>query len=132
MVMTDPIADLITRVRNAVRSLKTTVDVPFSKLKWSIAHVLYTEGYINGYDQRYVGDQLMIRIYLKYINEKQPLISDLTRVSTPGRRRYVKKDAIPYVLSGLGSGVISTSKGVMSLNEARKAGVGGEVLFTLH
>ena len=132
MVMTDPIADMITRLRNSARSLKPTVDVPFSKLKWNVAHVMYNEGYINGYDQRYVGEQLMIRIYLKYLDAKTPLISNLKRVSTPGRRHYVKKDDIPYVLSGLGSGVMSTSKGVMSLNEARKAGIGGEVLFTVY
>ncbi|MCG3150844.1 MAG: 30S ribosomal protein S8 [bacterium] len=132
MVMTDPIADMITRLRNGARSLKPTVDVPYSKLKWNIAHVMYTDGYINGYDQRYVGDELMIRIYLKYIDPKTPLLSNLTRVSKPGRRKYVKKQELPYVLSGLGSGVISTSRGVMSLTEARKAGLGGEVLFTLY
>lgn len=132
MVMTDPIADMITRLRNGARSLKQTVDVPYSKLKWSIAHVMYTDGYVNGYDQRYVGDELMIRIYLKYIDPKTPLLSNLTRVSKPGRRKYVKKQELPYVLSGLGSGVISTSRGVMSLNEARKAGLGGEVLFTVY
>lgn len=132
MVMTDPIADMITRLRNGARSLKQTVDVPYSKLKWSIAHVMYTDGYVNGYDQRYVGDELMIRIYLKYIDPKTPLLSNLTRVSKPGRRKYVKKQELPYVLSGLGSGVISTSRGVMSLTEARKAGLGGEVLFTVY
>lgn len=132
MVMTDPIADMITRLRNGASSLKQTVDVPYSKLKWSIAHVLYTDGYINGYDQRYVGDELMIRIYLKYVDPKTPLMSNLTRVSKPGRRKYVKKTELPYVLSGLGSGVISTSQGVMSLTEARKAGLGGEVLFTVY
>jgi small subunit ribosomal protein S8 len=132
MVMTDPIADMITRLRNGASSLKQMVDVPYSKLKWSIAHVMYTDGYINGYDQRYVGDELMIRVYLKYIDPKTPLMSNLTRVSKPGRRKYVKKQELPYVLSGLGSGVISTSRGVMSLNEARKAGLGGEVLFTVY
>ena len=132
MVMTDPIADMISRLRNGARALQKTVDVPFSKLKWSIAHVLYNEGFVNGYDQRYVGDQLMIRIYLKYTDPKSPLLSKLIRVSKPGRRKYVGKDDIPYVLSGLGSGVISTSKGVMSLNEARRQGIGGEVLFTLY
>ncbi|MEO7993002.1 MAG: 30S ribosomal protein S8 [bacterium] len=132
MVMSDPIADMITRLRNGARSLKTTVDVPFSKLKWNIAHVLYTDGFVNGYDQRMVGSKPMIRIYLKYIDPKTPLISFLRRSSRPGRRQYVHKDQIPYVLSGLGSGVISTSRGVMSLNDARKLGIGGEILFTLY
>jgi len=132
MVMTDPIADMITRIRNAQKALKKTCDIPHSSFKWSIASVLRQEGYIYGFDSRLMNDKKMIRVYLKYIDEKTPIIEKIKRVSTPGRRYYVSRSEIPRVRGGLGVAVLSTSAGVMSSEKAWKKGIGGEVLFTVY
>ncbi|MBI5928476.1 MAG: 30S ribosomal protein S8 [Chloroflexi bacterium] len=127
----DPIADMLTRVRNALMVGQTTVDIPVSKIKIEIARVLQEEGYIEDFT---VGDETpapMIHINLKYHGkrrERQPVISGLRRVSTPGRRIYVGKDEIPWVLSGMGIAILTTNKGVMTDQKARRQGVGGELL----
>jgi len=131
MVMTDPIADMITRIRNAQRALKKTCDIPFSNFKWAIASVLRQEGYIFGFDNRLVEKKKVIRVYLKYIDEKTPIMESIKRMSSPGRRLYVTEDKIPRVHNGLGIAVLSTSKGVMSDKKAREKKVGGELLFTI-
>jgi len=131
MVMTDPIADMITRMRNAHRALKKTCDIPHSTFKWAIASVLRQEGYIYGFDSRHVNEHKMIRVYLKYINDKTPIFKEIKRISRPGRRYYVTRSDIPKVQNGLGMAVLSTSKGVMSDKKAREKGIGGELLFTV-
>ena len=132
MVMTDPIADMITRIRNAQRSLKKTCDIPHSNFKWAIASVLRQEGYIFGFDSRLLDKKKVIRVYLKYIDEKNPIIENIKRMSTPGRRYYVTMSKIPRVHNGMGIAVLATSKGVMSDKKAREKGVGGELLFTVY
>ena len=131
MVMTDPVADMITRMRNAHRALKKTCDVPHSNFKWAIASVLRQEGYIYGFDSRLVDGSKMIRVYLKYINEKTPIFTQIKRMSRPGRRFYVERNNIPKVQNGFGIAVLSTSKGVMSDKKAKEKGIGGELLFTV-
>lgn len=129
MVMTDPIADMLTRIRNASRARHESVDVPSSKLKLEIARVLKEQGYIR--DFKLVDEdkpQPTLRIFLKYGPDRTQAITGVRRVSTPGRRVYTGKDRIPRVLGGLGIAVLSTPRGVMSDREARRAGVGGEVL----
>ena len=125
--MTDPIADMLTRIRNANTAKHDTVDVPSSKLKKSIAEILLDEGYIKGYEEIEDGVQGTIRITLKYVN-KQKVITGLKRISKPGLRVYATKDELPKVLGGLGIALISTSKGIMTDKNARKEGIGGEVL----
>ena len=132
MVMTDPIADMLTRIRNAQKALKKTCDVPHSKFKWAIASVLRQEGYIYGFDKRLLNGKKNIRIYLKYIDEKTPIIERIKRESTPGCRNFVTRDEIPLVRSGLGVAILSTSGGIMSGQKAREKGVGGELLFTVY
>lgn len=132
MVMTDPIADMITRIRNAQKALKKTCDIPHSKFKWAIASVLRQEGYILGFDSRLVNNRKMIRVYLKYIDEKTPIIEKIKRESKPGCRLYLTRDEIPKIRGGLGIAVLSTSKGVMSGLKAREKGIGGEWLFTVY
>jgi small subunit ribosomal protein S8 len=127
MTLTDPIADMLVRINNANQRRKSTVDIPFSKLKLSITEVLLKEGYIEKYEIVGEGVKKFIRIYLKYLN-KTPVIQGIKRVSKPGRRYYAGKDEIPKVLGGLGIAIVSTSKGVMTDKEARTLGVGGEVL----
>ena len=127
MNITDPIADMLTRIRNANAQRHETVDVPSSKLKKSIADILLDEGYIKGYEEIEDGVQGTIRITLKYVN-KQKVISGLKRVSKPGLRVYATKDELPKVLGGLGIALVSTSKGIMTDKKARQEGVGGEVL----
>lgn len=131
--VTDPIADMLTRMRNAIMAGQATVSVPYSKLKLSIAEILKSEGYIEEFDV--AGDegavQRTIRIKLKYVGvrrEKRSVMSGLERVSRPGRRVYVGKGEIPWVLSGMGVAILSTPKGVMTGQRARSLGVGGEVL----
>lgn len=128
MQITDPIADMLTRIRNANNSKHATVDVPASNIKKAIANILLNEGYIKGVE--YIDDNLqgVIRISLKYGENKQKVLSGLKRVSKPGLRIYAAKDDIPRVLKGLGIAIISTSKGVMTDKEARRLNVGGEVL----
>jgi len=131
--MTDPIADMLTRIRNAVQSRHTRVDVPASKLKLEIARILEAEGYIGGFkliDSPTTPEspQQVVRIALKYGPRGERVISGLERVSRPGRRVYFGREAMPTVLGGLGTAILTTSQGVMTGREATKAGVGGEVL----
>lgn len=128
MAMTDPIGDMLTRIRNAMMASYDTVDIPRSKLKLSIANVLKSEGFIKNYRIVEEGARGTIRIFLKYDEKGVPVISGLKRVSKPSRRSYTKRDRIPKVLGGLGVNILSTSKGVMTDREARKVGIGGEVL----
>ena len=127
MNITDPIADMLTRIRNANAQKHETVDVPASKLKKSIAEILLDEGYIKAFEEIEDNAQGFIRITLKYVN-KQKVISGLKRVSKPGLRVYVGTDEVPQVLGGLGIAVLSTSKGIMTGKDAKKAHQGGEVL----
>lgn len=128
MVMTDPVADLLTRVRNANMVNHEKVEIPASKVKKAIADIFKTEGYIKDCEFIDDGKQGIIRIYLKYGTNKEKVISGLKRISKPGLRVYAKKDEIPRVLGGLGTAVISTSKGIMTDKDARKQGLGGEVV----
>lgn len=128
MVMTDPVADLLTRIRNGNMVMHETVEVPGSKIKLSIARLMQEEGYIKDYEFVEDGKQGIIRIYLKYGPNKKKVITGIKRISKPGLRVYVKKDEIPRVLGGLGTAVISTSKGLMTDKSARKQGLGGEVI----
>ena len=128
MQITDPIADMLTRIRNASNAKHETVDVPASNMKKSIAQILLDEGYIKSFQLIDDGTQGVIRITLKYIGGKEKAISGLRRVSKPGLRVYAGADELPRVLRGLGVAIISTSKGVMTDKAARAAHVGGEVL----
>ncbi|MGD9075344.1 MAG: 30S ribosomal protein S8 [Desulfobacteraceae bacterium] len=128
MAMTDPIGDMLTRIRNALIASYDTVDIPRSKLKMSIAKVLKSEGFIKNYRIMDEGTRGTIRVFLKYDENGVPVIGGLKRVSKPSRRFYTKSDKIPKVLGGLGVNILSTSKGVMTDREARKVGIGGEVL----
>ena len=128
MHITDPVADMLTRIRNAVGAKHDTVDVPASKMKKSIAKILLEEGYIKGYAVEDDGLQGMIHISLKYNANKEKVITGLRRVSKPGLRVYVGAEELPRVLRGLGIAIISTSKGVMTDKKARELHVGGEVL----
>jgi small subunit ribosomal protein S8 len=128
MSMTDPISDMLTRIRNAVRVKRSAVDVTGSRVVRAIAEVLRREGFVEDVRPGEGGVRPTIRIYLKYDADGEPVISSIGRVSKPGRRLYSSVDRIPKVLNGLGISVVSTSKGVFSDREARAAGVGGEVL----
>ena len=129
MSMSDPIADMLTRIRNANEAKHDTVDVPASKMKLSIADILVNEGYIEKYDLIDNGSSKTIRILLKYGADKnEKIITGLKRISKPGLRVYVSKDELPKVLGGLGTAILSTNKGVITDKEARKLQVGGEVL----
>ena len=128
MQITDPIADMLTRIRNANNSRHKTVDIPASNMKKAIAEILLKEGYIKDVEIIDDGIQGIIRITLKYAENKQKVLSGLKRVSKPGLRIYASRDELPRVLKGLGIAIISTSKGVMTDKEARKLNVGGEVL----
>ena len=128
MQITDPVADMLTRIRNANSAKHETVDVPASNLKKAIAQILLEEGYIKSYQIVDDGTQGVIRITLKYLPGKEKVISGLRRVSKPGLRVYAGADALPKVLKGLGIAIISTSKGVMTDKKARANHVGGEVL----
>ena len=127
MSMSDPIADMLTRIRNGQAANKTEVAMPASKLKAAIADVLQNEGYINGSAVKDVDGKSQLVVELKYY-EGKPVIEKLERISRPGLRTYKPKDGLPKVLGGLGVAIISTSNGVMSDRAARKAGVGGEVI----
>jgi small subunit ribosomal protein S8 len=126
--MTDPIADMLTRIRNANTVGHTTVDVPASKMKKSIAGILSDEGYIQGYDVIDDNKQGTIRIQMKYGADKEKVISGIKKISKPGLKVYAKAEDVPRVLGGLGIAIISTSKGVISDKEARRLGIGGEVI----
>jgi small subunit ribosomal protein S8 len=133
--MTDPIADMLTRIRNAVSSRHTRVDLPASKLKVEIARILQDEGYIAGFklvdeaaERSGKNARHVVRLFLKYGPGGERVISGIERVSRPGRRVYVSRDDVPTVLGGLGVSILTTSRGVMSGRSAQKAGVGGEIL----
>jgi len=128
MSMTDPIADMLTRIRNANTVGHPTVDVPASKIKKSIAGILLEEGYIDNFEVIDDGKQGNIKITMKYGAHKERVISGIKRISKPGLKVYAKADEVPKVLGGLGVAIISTSKGVISDKEARKLGIGGEVI----
>ena len=128
MLMNDPIADMLTRIRNALIARHDTVTLPASNMKKAIAKILLEEGYIKSVDYIDDGVQGQIKIVLKYVENKQSVINGLKRISTPGLRVYARTDELPKVLGGLGIAIVSTSKGVMTDKEARKLHVGGEVL----
>jgi small subunit ribosomal protein S8 len=128
--MTDPIADMLTRIRNGIQSRHDRVEMPSSKLKIEVAKILKSEGFISNYKvgQEDGKPQGTLRVYLKYSEDGEPVIHGIERVSRPGRRVYRGKEDIPQVLGGLGLAIVSTSKGVLSGAEAARTGVGGEVL----
>ena len=128
MTMTDPIADFLTRIRNALMAKHETTDIPASKLKWRLAEILKTEGYIADAHLVSEGRYKVIRISLKYHSGEVSTIQSLQRMSKPGRRLYVTADQLPRVLNGLGTAVISTSRGIMSDRECRRLNIGGEVM----
>jgi small subunit ribosomal protein S8 len=131
MTMTDPISDMLTRIRNALMAMKNELEMPSSKMKVEIAKILKEEGYIDNY--RIIPDdkQNILKLTLKYGSEKASIITGLERVSKPGRRIYCDKSKIPQVLNGLGINILSTSKGVITGENARKLGVGGEILCNI-
>ena len=131
MTMSDPIADMLTRIRNAQMALHAYVLIPSSKVKRAIAQILVDEGYIERFDVIGSGPQPTLRLWLRYYDEgktKKPVITGLRRVSKPGRRIYRGKDEIPWVLSGIGVAIVSTSRGVLTDRQARRLGLGGEIL----
>ena len=128
MTMTDPIADYLTRIRNANQRRKSKVDVPSSRLKLEIARILKEEAFIDNYTLLKDNKQGVLRIYLHYGPGKARVLRNLKRISRPGRRAYVSSDQIPKVLGGMGIAVLSTSRGVLTDDQARRAGTGGEVL----
>ncbi len=128
MTTTDPIADMLTRVRNASQAMHTDVEIPASKIKQNIAKILADEGFVDGFEVIEDNGHPKIRIKLRYTDERERVITGIRRISKPGRRVYRGAREIPRVLGGLGVAIISTSQGVMSDKEARRARVGGEVL----
>ena len=128
MNITDPIADMLTRIRNANSSKHKTVDIPASKIKLGIAEILFKEGYIKAFEEIKEDAQGIIRITLKYDEKGTRVIDGIKRISRPGLRVYAGKEELPRVLNGLGIAIISTSKGLKTDKEAREAGMGGEVL----
>lgn len=126
--MTDPIADLLTRIRNASLAYHDTVDIPASRLKRAVVQTLKEEGFIQDFQWINQGPQGILRVYLKYGPNRERVITGLRRISKPGLRIYAKKHEIPRVLGGLGVAILSTSRGVMTDKQARREGVGGEVL----
>ncbi|MCM1082421.1 MAG: 30S ribosomal protein S8 [Clostridium sp.] len=129
MSMSDPIADMLTRIRNANTAKHDTVDIPASKMKLAIADILLNEGYVKAVDVVEEGNFKTIRVTLKYgANKNEKVLTGLKRISKPGLRVYASKDELPKVLGGLGTAIISTNKGVLTDKEARKQNVGGEVL----
>lgn len=128
MTTTDPIADMLTRIRNANSARHTTVEIPASKLKLAIAQILLDEGYIKSFEKIEDGKQGMIQVTLKYDEKGRRVISGLKRISKPGLRIYVSCEELPQVLNGLGIALVSTSKGIKTDRDARREGLGGEVL----
>jgi small subunit ribosomal protein S8 len=126
--MTDPIADMLTRIRNGITSRHDRIELPSSKLKVEVARILKNEGFISNYKVVEESPQPTLRVYLRYSDDGEPVIHGIERVSRPGRRVYRAKDEIPSVLGGLGLAIVSTSQGVLSGSDAAKKGVGGEVL----
>jgi len=128
MAVIDPIADMLTRIRNGLMLRKTFVLVPSSRIKTAIAQILLDEGFIQGYEVTDERPQPNIRVWLKYDNKRRPILTNLKRVSKPGRRVYSGKRELPWVLSGMGVAIVSTPRGLMTDREARRQGVGGEIL----
>ena len=127
MNMTDPVADMLTRIRNAIMARHTRVQIPASKMKIAIARILQEEGYIKDYEVVQDGPQGTIRITLRYV-DRRPVLTQLKRISKPGLRVYTRRDAIPRVRGGLGTAILSTPQGVMSGRQAYQQGLGGEVV----
>lgn len=132
MPVTDPIADFLTRIRNAQMAMHETVNIPHSNVKESLARILREEGFISALKVEEGDPFKSITLTLKYVDDRQPAIRKMQRISKPGRRVYVGRDQIPVVLGGLGVSVLSTSKGLMTGKKARTDGVGGEVLFEIY
>ncbi len=130
--MTDPVADMLTRIRNAISAGQTSVDIPGSKLKKEIARILEEEGYINGFVVTGEGLKYMIRIVLRYDAKGESSITKISRVSSPGRRVYIGSKKMPNVLGGYGINIVSTSKGLMSGKQARRESLGGEILAEVY
>jgi small subunit ribosomal protein S8 len=128
MTMTDPIADFLTRIRNALMAKHESTDIPASKVKWRLAEILEAEGYIAGATLVEEGGHKVIRIHLKYDPGEVSVVQALKRVSKPGRRLYVSANQLPKVLNGLGTAIVSTSRGIMTDRECRQHNIGGEVL----
>lgn len=130
--MTDPIADMLTRIRNAIAAKHQRVDIPGSKLKMEIARILKEEGYINSFVTKNDGIKYVIRVYLRYDAKGTSSITHLSRVSRPGRRVYVGSKGVPKVLGGYGINIVSTSQGLMSGKKARQSNMGGEILAEVY
>ena len=128
MTVTDPIADLLTRIRNGLSADHETVEIPASSFKVEVARILAEQGYVEAYSVEPGRVGQVLRIALKYTEDRKPVITGLKRVSRPGRRTYVGAGEVPKVLGGMGTAIVSTSRGVMTGHEARRAGVGGELL----
>jgi small subunit ribosomal protein S8 len=131
MSLSDPIADMLTRIRNAIRINKSEVNIKSSKICEGIAAVLKQEGYIEDFDRIDDGKQGILRVTLRYDQDSRPIISEITRISKPGRRVYSSVEQLPRVLAGMGVAIVSTSKGVMSDRNCRKDNVSGEILCTV-
>jgi small subunit ribosomal protein S8 len=127
-MLTDPISDYLTRIRNALTAAHEEVEVPASRLKKELSRILQEQGYISGFSVEPTPVGEVIRIQLRYTDDRQPVISGMRRVSRPGRRRYVNHSEVPRVLGGMGTAIVSTSTGVMTGHEAKAKGVGGEVV----
>jgi small subunit ribosomal protein S8 len=127
-MLTDPISDFLTRIRNALRAEHSEVEIPASRLKKEMARILAEQGYILGYDVEPAPVGEVIRVRLKYTEDRIPVIQGIERVSRPGRRRYVGRNDVPRVRGGMGTAIVSTSAGVMSGHDAKQRGVGGEVV----
>lgn len=128
MVMTDPIADMLTRIRNANAALHETIEIPSSKMKAAVLEILKEEGFVKSVETVENGKHTNLKVTLKYGSNNEKVITGIKRISKPGLRVYAKKEELPRVLGGLGIAIISTSKGVMSDKQARKEGLGGEVI----
>ena len=130
-MVTDPIADLLVRIQNAARRGQETVSIPASKLKGEILRVLKAEGFIHAYEKSEDGGHPMLRVQLRYINDGQPVITGMRRISRPGKRVYVGKREMPKIMAGMGLAIVSNSKGVMTDQASRRANLGGEVLCNI-
>ena len=128
MILSDPISDMLTRIRNANMAAHDTVQIPHSKMKSEIARILKEEGYIKEYTTENIDGKATLVLYLKYMEDQKPVIQGLRRVSKPSRRHYVGADDVPRVLGGIGTAILSTSSGILSDADARKSHIGGEVL----
>jgi small subunit ribosomal protein S8 len=128
MRLTDPVADMLTRIRNAINARHQKVDIPASKLKLEIARILKEEGYVSNFKATEEDGHKILRVYLKYANNNEAVISQVNRVSRPGCRVYVRRTEIPRVLGGMGINILTTPRGVMTGRQARKQGLGGELL----